>query len=83
MDSSLKLSHTLAHIKLMHKYTYKIKHFQREGPNILGFTVELRTARIELKLFLVVFKLKYWVTILICQMNFSHHTSFKSKKQYF
>ena len=26
----------------MHKYTYKFKHFQREEPNISGFTGELK-----------------------------------------
>lgn len=44
MDSSLKISQTLAHVKLIHKHTHKTKHFQREEPNILAFIIELRTA---------------------------------------
>lgn len=43
MDSSAKISQTLAHVKSIHKHTNKAKHFQEKQPNILGFRAELRT----------------------------------------
>ena len=44
MDSSSKISHTLAHVKSIHKHTHTAKHFQEKQPNVLGFRVELRNA---------------------------------------
>lgn len=49
---------------------------------MLVFTVNLRTAHIQLKLFLVK-AFKFCGTILTCQTNFSHQMSFISKKQQF
>lgn len=57
MDSSAKISQTLAHVKSIHKHTNKAKHFQEKQPNILGFRAELRTIWVQVKQPLIVFKL--------------------------
>ena len=48
---------------------------------MLVFTVNLRSAQIGLKLFLVK-AFTFLGTTLTCQMNFSHQMSFISKKQH-